>query len=374
MKRRDFLKSGLASLVLLKTAPIAAMTGDNAVKKVIWIFLRGAMDSLDTVIPRADSAYLQLRPNHWQRHELEKHRLNNMFSLHPALEFSHQLYKKKQMAPVVAVASGYRSRSHFEAQDTMESGLNEVDHDQGWLARALGQYSGNALSISRTTPMALKGGPSMPQTWYPSGLTAAESDTLSRLQSMYANDALLSATINTAIEQRDAPMMDKERKNRPDFAFLANRCGEIMADDPQIACAMLEMGGWDTHNNQKNRLTRQFNTFDDGITSLHSTLGHQWKDTLIFVSTEFGRTVKLNGTKGTDHGTGGAMLVYGGALQNFTKISGGKVHGQWPGLNQLLDNRDLNPTSDVREWLGKGIAEHWSLSPQSLGKVFPDNF
>lgn len=368
MQRRQFLKSSLASLALLKITPLHAALTVAQQKPLVWIFLRGAMDSLDTIIPTADKQLPKLRQGHWSVKELAEHPLNTQFSLHPSLKFTYQLFQRKQMSPIVAVASNYRDRSHFEAQDIMESGLNQVDYDQGWLARALTTYSGKSLAISRTTPLALKGSMTMPHTWYPSQLMHADDDTLARLQDMYANDDLLQRTLAAAIEQQDAPSMDKQRNARPNFTYLARRCGEIIAGDNQISCAMLEMGGWDTHNNQKPRLTRQLDMLDEGIKELHDALGSLWKESMVLITTEFGRTVALNGTAGTDHGTASCMFALGGNLRS----TGGSVLGEWPGLSNLYQNRDLMPTSDVRYWLGTTIKQHWDLTDAHISAIFPD--
>jgi uncharacterized protein (DUF1501 family) len=179
-----------------------------------------------------------------------------MFSLHPALKFTHSLCLNKQMSPIVAVGTNYRELSHFEAQDLMECGLDTIDYAHGWLSRALKLTSGKSLAISRTTPLSLKGANELPQTCYPSRLADVNDDTLERLLDLYAKDDLLQSTLSAAIAQKQAPAMEKERNPRPNFDYLAKRCGEIMASGPSISCAMLEMGGWDTHNNQQSRLNR----------------------------------------------------------------------------------------------------------------------
>ncbi|MGK0371028.1 MAG: hypothetical protein ACJAW1_001271 [Glaciecola sp.] len=149
--------------------------------------------------------------------------------------------------------------------------------------------------------------------------------------------------------------MQMEEKKPVNFTYLAQRCGELLSNNKNIQCAILEMGGWDTHNNQNSRLTIQLKQLDDGLMKFKTALGDTWDDTLVVVSTELGRTVKVNGTKGTYHGTGSAMFFLGGALSNFkqetTQLSGRRVHGTWPGLSneQLFVGRDLLPTTDVRD-------------------------
>ena len=138
---------------------------------------------------------------------------------------------------------------------------------------------------------------------------------------------------------------------------------------------MLEMGGWDTHNNMSKRLARQFRLLDEGLKNIKTELGDTWQDTLIVISSEFGRTVKLNGTGGSDHGTGGVMFFAGGAVRNLGgKLQGGQVMGTWPGLHedQLFEKRDLMPTTDIRFWLAEALMSHWRLSPSQIKAIFPD--
>ena len=159
-------------------------------------------------------------------------------------------------------------------------------------------------------------------------------------------------------------MSDRKKSN---FIELAKSAGLLLngADAPDAA--MLEMGGWDTHNNQLPRLNRQLSDLDQGMKALKQSLGPVWKKTLVVIATEFGRTVRANGTKGTDHGTGSALFLAGGA------VKGGKVMGDWPGLStqDLYQGRDLQPTSDVRSWIGGALAGHWGLSEAQLAAVLP---
>jgi uncharacterized protein (DUF1501 family) len=389
MKRRDFIKGGAAAWVLMQTPGAyanasARLAAGNALakKKVVWIFLRGALDSLHTVMPMADPDFASYRKSLVEPIADELLPLNAQYSLHPKLSFMHQLYQKKQMSPVVAVASGYRQRSHFEAQDQMESGLNTTDHDNGWLARAANEVNGIGIAISRSVPIALRHKASSQtmrtQTWYPSTFPEASDDLLARLSDLYQEDESLNNNLQTLIMQKQNPAMDMKEKRRPNFLYLASRCGELLKNDPQASCAMLELGGWDTHNNQQFRLGRMLMQLDEGIKNLHTALGDTWQDTLVVINTEFGRTVALNGTKGTDHGTASSMFLSGGALPksniNGNTVYGGSVLGDWPGLakHQLFQERDLMPTSDVRYWAFEALKQHWSLVPAQRKRIFPD--
>jgi uncharacterized protein (DUF1501 family) len=380
-----YMQSGAA--MALNSFTNGVSTANAKDKKIVWVFLRGALDSLHTVIPTFDP-------------DLNTHRgqllapikdtllpLQNGFGLHPNLKFMHQLYKQQQMAPIVAVASGYRDRSHFDAQDQMESGLNITNHDNGWLARTASQIKGNGIAISRSVPIALRDANVRAETWYPSSFPEASEDLLDRLSSMYEADPALGSYLQALIAQKENPNMQMREKRRANFSYLAERCGELLSNNKNMQCAMLEMGGWDTHNNQVGRLARQHQTLDDGIKKLRNALGNTWENTLVVITTEFGRTVKVNGTQGTDHGTGSAMFFAGGALAKASttnlhdkqkkpshQIVGGEVHGIWPGLAQglLYENRDLMPTTDVRAWLNKAISAHWHLSASQANAIFPD--
>ena len=375
LQRRHFIQGTVAAYILMQTQPLHAFENLYEQNKIIWVFLRGAMDALHTVVPVGDPNLASLRKDLLDpiKHQLKP--LSKDFALHPDLPFLHKLFTQKQMSPVLAVASGYRERSHFDAQDQMESGLNQTNHDSGWLARALQQVSGKGVAIARSVPIALRGVSHSNETWFPSIFPEADTDLLERLQDLYSQDAPLSTTLSAILEQKANPAMQMQEKQSAKFPYLAQRCGELLSNDNKLQCAMLEMGGWDTHNNQANRMSRQFKELDNGLQALKTALGKKWNNSLVIVSTEFGRTVALNGTKGTDHGTASAMLFAGGAMSKFkSNLKGGKILGKWPGLqsNQLFEQRDLMPTSDVRTWLNKALQSHWGLSKAQLTKVFPD--
>lgn len=408
ISRRHFIKGSCAGWLILNGGLSGAATTLNSVatnasasanKKVVWIFLRGALDPLHTVFPVTDLDFWQHRGALVKPIKNQLLSLNQNFALHPNLPYLHQLYKEKQMSPVVAVATGYRARSHFDAQDQMESGLDETAHDNGWIARASMQVSkqykkdnahANSVAISRSIPIAMRGGDTRAETWYPSVFPEADEDLLQRLGNLYENDEALHHHLQALVQQKQNPSMQMQGKRRPNFLYLAKRCGELLANN-QTQFAMLELGGWDTHNNQNGRLARLFTQLDNGIKALRESLSSSWNDTLVIVSTEFGRTVSVNGTGGTDHGTGASMFLIGGALnkpsavkQNKNKamlqkaiptiLTGGQVYGTWPGLsaNNLYQGRDLMPTTDTRKWMSAGLLHQWDLPAQSINAIFPD--
>lgn len=371
MKRRELIKLGAAGWVML-SQPLksVAATPKPASKKLVWVVLRGAMDSLHAVVPIGDQYLMQHRQALVKPIVDDLLPLDDYFGLHPSLKNIHRWYQQGEMMPIVAVASPYRERSHFDAQDMLESGLNVTDHNSGWLARAFKQYQQNAhteaLAIARSLPLSMRGEERI-RTWYPSSLPDAEADLYERLETLYANDPLLSARLKEGRETKAMLNMDSKSKRNPRFIHLAKSCGELLAQNTDASCAMLEMGGWDTHNSQVNRLNNQFKELDKGLAALKAELGPQWQYTVVVIATEFGRTVSVNGTQGTDHGTASAVFVAGGA------VNGGRVAGEWPGLapQQLYQNRDLKPTSDIRHYLSMILTQHWGLAPPQLDAVFP---
>ncbi|MER2490527.1 DUF1501 domain-containing protein [Catenovulum sediminis] len=376
MQKRDFIKSAAAGWVLFNS-PLSVAANSLSMeeatdqsladRKLVWVVLRGAMDSLHAVIPTFDPDLKTHRQALITPLEAHWHRLESGYALHPALENLHQWYKNKQMSAVVAVASPYRSRSHFDGQDLLECGLNSIDYDNGWLARAMTARNTESVAIARSVPISLMG-QGKTHTWYPSNLPDAEQDLFSRLAGLYEDDAEFAQKLAQGLETRQMMSMDKVKGRNPKFAQLAASCGSLLSNNSKAQCAMLEMGGWDTHNNQVGRLNRQFKELDEGLAELKNTLGKSWQNTIVVIATEFGRTVKVNGTGGTDHGTASALFLAGGAL------NGGQVLGQWPGLapENLYEGRDLQPTSDIRQWIAGILHQHWNLSADAIASVFPN--
>ncbi|AAZ28269.1 DUF1501 domain-containing protein [Colwellia psychrerythraea] len=375
MQRRQFIKSMAATLVLFKTPnavakALSATSPKSGNKKIIWVVLRGAMDSLHTLVPTFDTELSVLRPKLLASIKDDLLMLDNGFALHPSLSNLHQWYKKGELLPITAVSSGYAKRSHFDGQDYLESGLTNIDHDTGWLGRAVNMKEKQALAIANSTPISLRS--SEASTWYPSQLKEADEDVYQALMKMYQNDELLINRLEDGLavkEMADTMVGDRALniKKKGQFIELSKSCANLMMGNNGVDCAMLELGGWDTHNNQATRLSRQLKALDQGLKALKDGLKDQWQDTVVVVATEFGRTVKENGTGGTDHGTASAMFIAGGS------VNGGKVLGNWPGLknNQLFEQRDLMPTSNTFSWLATVVSQQWSLSDNQLKAVFP---
>ncbi len=371
--RRKFIKMAGAGLAVLSFPMSTAFAFDKnndvkTKKKIIWVVLRGALDSLHTVIPTFDKQYQILRPKLSSSFKAPLLPLENGFALHPSLKNMHQWYQEKSMIPIVAVSSGYPKRSHFDGQDFLESGKGEIDHDSGWLARAINIKNKRALAVSRATPISLRSSEQV-HTWYPSKLQSAEDDTLETLSQLYQYDEALKGKLEKAIEVKN--LVDNKaggkKKRKGKFIELSKSCATLMTEDNTLDCAMLELGGWDTHNNQSSRLVNKLSELDSGLAALKTGLGDEWQNTVIIIATEFGRTAKENGTGGTDHGTASALFLAGGA------VNGGKVEGSWPGLksDELFKQRDLMPTSNSFAWFANVLSQHWQFSEQELADVFP---
>jgi len=371
--RRNLLKAAAGSFIAWHTPAVFSATTKlfadivNAPRpKLVWVILRGAMDSLHAVLPLSDPDLMLHRKRLVASVKEDTFDLGGGFALHPAFKELNHLYKQKQLTTVVAVESGAKTRSHFYAQDILESGLPKMDSDSGWLNRAVEAYQGQSLAIAHTLPLGLRG-TQLSKTWYPDSLQPARDDLYERLEVLYKDDDILSERLAEGLKNRQLLAAMKKLKNKYSFPSLAASCATMLADRDGPDCAMLELTGWDTHQNQIGRLDRKFKELDQGIAMLRENLAEQWDNTVVVVTTEFGRTVAENGTRGTDHGTASAMFIAGGA------VAGGRVQGRWPGLSaaDLYQGRDLMPTSDTRQWIRAILSQHWKLNAAQLDYVFP---
>jgi len=268
---------------------------------------------------------------------------------------------------VVATASSYRQRSHFQAQDVLESGLATAQQDNGWLARSLATGKREGLAIARSLPLSLRG-QTQASTWYPSRLPDADDDLYERLMSLYEAHPQLQTSLQNAMATQDLSGQTLKNKKQENFTQLCRYGAKLLKANGGPDCATLELNGWDTHNNLAPRLNHKFKQLDQGLGALKEELGDLWGTTLIAVASEFGRTVAVNGSRGTDHGTASALFLAGGA------IKGGRILGQWPGLAKAdqYQGRDLRPTSDTHQWLGSALSQHWDLNEQQFQQIFPN--
>ncbi|MFI4935023.1 MAG: DUF1501 domain-containing protein [Caulobacterales bacterium] len=381
-------------------------------RKLVVVICRGGMDGLSVSPPVGDPNYAQLRgpiaiPGFGQPGGALK--LDETFGLHPALASVYRLAQKGEARIAPSVATPDRARSHFEAQDVLESGGTVVyGTSSGWLNRALGAMPGQAkaISVGPTAPLILRGNIEA-ASWSPG--TGAERDTRlpGILQDLYANDPLLgralasglstqsmakvaTADAQTTLSQPDAmaggdaATMNQANAGGAALAPVlrqglpaARQLGATLAGfmiqsgGPQVAAVSLD--GFDTHANQgssQGQLATRLAYLDAVLDGLSSGLGDSWKDTAIVVVTEFGRTARVNGTGGTDHGTASTALLLGGALKK------GGIVGDWPTLQsaKLFENRDTAPTLDMRGLFKGLLTEHLGVERRALDTtVFPDS-
>jgi uncharacterized protein (DUF1501 family) len=377
---------GLASVLTLGRVSLA-MADAPTEQRFVVVILRGAMDGLSAVVPYGDPGLTALRPElvppmPGQNQGLLD--LGGMFGLHPAMTRAHALYKANALLVVHAVAGNYRVRSHFEAQDYLESG---ADHrmTSGWLNRAVAAMPAQgqphalarAIAVGPSIPLLLRGQQAVAN-WAPHGFAQPEQAIYQQVLSLNRADPITGPAIEAGLRDRgfgDEVMgAGKDAANGPGqgggryaFAALATAAGEMLKapDGPRIAA--MDLGGWDTHTAQLPRLTQALTQLDTGIDALRTALGEAWGQTVVLVMTEFGRTARMNGTRGTDHGTATAAFVAGGA------VAGGRVVANWPGLGagQLFENRDLAPTTDLRAVAQGILVGHLGLNPTALATVFP---
>ena len=348
LNRRSLLLAGCAA-TLVSVAPGARGDTTRAQgRKLVIIILRGAMDGL-AALPKLDDA--DIRTHRAALVDDQAIKLSDGFALHSAMPGLAAMYRANEAAFVPAIAGPYRERSHFAAQDLLECGEISQVSDDGWLNRAMlkapGAYS--AVSIGPSQPLILRGAPVSATSWSPPLLPEASEDTLQRLLDLYQDDMVLKTSLSAAAgADMVAGSMKADgmggRGGPAQYVPQLEAAGKFLAQPggPQIAVVSLE--GWDTHTGQNQALQQRFAALDNGITAMKTQLGDIWKKTAVMAISEFGRTVRINGGGGTDHGTGGLAILAGGA------IKGGRMLGDWPGLKSsaLFEDRDLRPVVDAR--------------------------
>jgi len=402
--RRELL---LASGVLFAWAHMPrSARAEGRDPRFLVIVLRGALDGLAAVAPVGDPDYVALRGDKVLRLDGPSPALplDRFFALNPAMPNLHRLYTAGQASILHAVATPYRERSHFDGQDVLESGLAAPGAtDTGWLNRALSALEpggrvdpGKAFAVGPVTPLVVRG-PAPVLSWTPPRLQPASDDTLMRLLDLYrhADPALaraLEERIGLAAIARAGgmepvgqpqpaaaqagqprPAAAQANQVRAYFAQSAGSAAKFMArsDGPRVGA--LAFDGWDTHADEgavNGRLAALLGALDGAIAAIEAGMGAAWPDTVVAVVTEFGRTARINGTEGTDHGTATIALLAGGA------VKGGRVIADWPGLKvaNLRDQRDLRPTTDLRAVIKGVLRDHLRLPDATLtAKVFPES-
>jgi uncharacterized protein (DUF1501 family) len=413
MQRRDFLNTLAASAGLMiplgrgAWAATSSAAGDKATgRKLIVVMLRGAVDGLNVVAPVADANYARLRPTIALARPGEDGgalNLDGYFGLHPALAPLLPLWEQKKLAFVHASGSPDATRSHFDAQDYMESATPGVKSTQdGWMNRLVAALPGTttptrALSIGPTMPRILSGRAVAVN--LANGAAGTKANVLDRpavskaFDQLYAGNERFGAAYQQGQDAHREVMdaaagkmvgggmggggMSAEMQAANGGAPLPNgfpddaaRLAALMRNDPNIQLAFVALGGWDTHASQgaaRGQLANRLQPLGQGLAVLAQRLGPLFDDTTIVVMSEFGRTARENGNGGTDHGHGNAMWVLGGG------VAGGKVLGDWRGVGDadLNEGRDLPVTTDFRNVLAVVAERHLRLSDKQLVQVFP---
>src|SRR5579872_2448501 len=397
--RRAFLKSGALAVVgtaaipaFLRRAAFGAEVPGSRTRRLVVIFQRGAADGLNIVIPHAEASYYTMRPSIAipRGSELD---LEGFFGLHPAMAALQPLFRKQRLAIIHAAGSPDHTRSHFDAQDYMESGTPGVKStEDGWLNRSLRGLPDDpdkpapfrALALGPTMPRILSGGEpavalSSINDFGVGGRGPAAAPLSNTFEAMYAQsvDAVLHGSgqetfeavkmLKSADPQRYTPAAGANYP-RGRFGNSLQQLAQLIKANVGVQIAFADIGGWDHHVNEgstQGQLANVLRDFSQSLAAFWTDLGNLAEDTVVVTMSEFGRTARENGNRGTDHGHANVMFVLGGP------IKGGKVYGRWPGLetSQLYEGRDLALTTDFRQVLGEAVYRH--LGNKELEKVFP---
>jgi uncharacterized protein (DUF1501 family) len=394
--RREFLLGSGALFAWAYTPQLAQAEGRDP--RLLVIVLRGALDGLATVAPVGDPDWQRLRGDKALTvdGQYAALKLDDYFALNPAMPNFYRMYQAKQAAVAHAAATPYRERSHFDGQDVLESGLAGLgSNNSGWLNRAwtslapADRVAGRqAFAVGPITPLVARG-PAPVMSWTPPRLPPANDGTVSRLITLYQHtDPTLARAMEerralTAIARHDAGVIKPPKPAatpglpgaalRAYFAEAAGAAAKFMAraDGPRVGA--LAFDGWDTHQDEgaaHGRLSILLSALDGAFGAIESGMGDAWKETAVVVITEFGRTARINGTEGTDHGTATVALLAGGVL------NGGRVIADWPGVEDsaLYQGRDLKPTTDLRAVIKGLLRDHLRADERALASmVFPDS-
>lgn len=386
VSRRSALKAMAAGAALAAgglpvRVSFAAGVGEQ---RLVLIIQRGGMDGLAAIPPHADPGYSSARgglalPKPGSSAGVLD--LDGFFGLHPSLKPMHAMWQAKELAVFHAIGlEGYNGRSHFDAQNLMETAaLAPRSRDTGWLNRSLPQVSGPkpcALAAGESLPLVLLGKEPV-TSWAPAVLPAADEDFLSRVAGLYASDPALTTALKSALDLRRVAAgtdMGESAKGqqRLTFANLVRGSMAILKVPKGPRIAVLDIGGWDTHAQQgtleDGRLQQAMKELATGLDTMKQELAPIWKQTAVLIVTEFGRTVAQNGSRGTDHGTGTTAFLLGGA------VNGGKVHADWPGLSpaSLNEGRDLKITTPLYALYKSVLADHLKLPKTFIDKEVLD--
>jgi uncharacterized protein (DUF1501 family) len=376
MHRRAFVQTmcygGLATFAL----PSVTFGQVNQPGRFVFVLLRGGFDGLAAVVPVGDPAYRSLRDAFaYEASALAM--LDDTFGLAPGLAPLRAFWDQGQLAVAHAMAIPHRTRSHFDGQAVLESGLDKpLGSSDGWLNRLLQAMSGRrtGIAIAAGMPLSLTGAYDV-QSWSPTQLGVVDDAFRERLAALYRADAVLHNRFEAALAQQEMvgeEPMARGRARRDGAVALMTAAARILKPEGGPNVAAMELSGWDTHANQGlagGALDRLLGQLAEGLVAFRTEMGAAWDSTTMVVMTEFGRTARPNGTRGTDHGTAGAGLVLGPRLARSSIVA------DWPGLaaNALYEGRDLKPTLDTRALLKSAVAGAFDLTAAQLDRVFPNS-
>jgi len=376
MDRRSFMRQmclgGIATFAL-PGVTFAQVKQDG---RFVFVLLRGGFDGLAAVVPIGDDSYARLRSG-FAFEESELFALNELFGLAPGLSPLRDLWQANELVTLHAMAIPYRTRSHFDGQAILETGIDRpVGSSDGWLNRLLQVMEGkrSGIAIAAGMPRSLTGSYEV-QTWSPTQLGVVDDAYLQRLGALYRNDKALYGRFEAAVQQQDTvgeEPMARGNARRGGVTSIMQAAAKILRQDGGPNIAAMEFSGWDTHANQGlagGPLDRLLGQLAEGLMAFRADMGPAWNNTTVVVMTEFGRTARANGTRGTDHGTAGAGLVIG------PRVAKSAAYADWPGLSDsaLFEGRDLKPTLDVRAVLKGAVAGAFDLSRPQLDRVFPNS-
>ena len=373
MRRRDFVRT-MCAAGFATFAPRVSFAQTSQGGRFVFVLLRGGFDGLAALVPYGDPDYRALRGAlAFQPSEVAP--LDDTFGLAPGLAPLRALWDANEIALVHAMAIPHRTRSHFDGQAVLETGLDRpIGASDGWLIRLLRVMSGSrtGIAIAAGMPLSLSG-PYQVETWSPAQLGAVDDAFLERLAVLYRTDASLANRFEAALQQQglvgEEPMA-RGRAGRGAITPLMQAAAKILRQERGPNIAAMEFSGWDTHANQGmagGALDRLLGQLAEGLLAFRADMGAAWRTTTVVVMTEFGRTARPNGTRGTDHGTAGAGLVLG------PRLARAQVRVDWPGLAaaSLYEGRDLQPTLDTRAVLKAAVAGTFDLTEPQLERVFP---
>ena len=376
MNRRELLRGLSLTLPLMSIGRLYAAPAGSP--RLLIVFLRGGYDCLNMLVPYASDDYYSLRPNIAIPKPPESLQLDADWALTPALAASAApLFASKQLAFIPFAGTDDLSRSHFETQDSIELGQpgDHADLRSGFLARLAGVLTGQrAIAFTDSLPVSFRGSSDIPNISLKSvGKPTFDARQAAILSDMYAHHPL-HGQVQEGLELRQevsVAMADEMQQANRDavtakgFELEAQRIGRLMRTD--YALGFVDIGGWDTHVNENQTLAANLDSLGRGLQSLARELGPEWPNTVVVVVSEFGRTFRENGNRGTDHGHGSVYWVAGGA------ISGGRVVGRQQRIERatLFQDRDLPVLNDYRGVIGGLVRSMWNLSDSQLQQVFP---